>query len=134
MAQAEGASACPRPLVPFAPLLCIGAAGRVNLALVIHQDALSITVEIIELPAAGGPKQDDHGHQAENQHAGDETVDDFHGQRPQRSPGAGLRPSRNREWIRAELAITANELSGMETAAMSGVTRAAIANGTMTML
>jgi len=106
--------------------------GRFGGLLVIHQDTVRIALEVVELTAACGPEQDADRDQAEDQHARDQTVDDFHrdGGR-QDAPWDDPGRSRNRLWIRAELAITARELSGMDTAATRGVTSAAMANGTM---
>jgi C4-dicarboxylate transporter len=47
--------------------------------ILIHQDAMGIAVEIVELSRARGPEQYADGHQAKDQHAGDQTIDHFHG-------------------------------------------------------
>lgn len=96
--------------------------------LVVHEDALGVALQVVELAAAGSPEQDADGHQAEDEHAGNQSVDDFHRiwSGPQSIAGR-----RNRLRIRAELPITASEDSGMDTAASKGVTKAAMASGTM---
>lgn len=98
---------------------------------VVHQDAMGIPVKVIELATAGGPEQDHYRHQAKDEHSGNQAVDDFHGAWTAQLGSRRQRSARNRPWIRAELPITARELSGMEIAATSGVTRAAMASGTM---
>jgi hypothetical protein len=46
--------------------------------IVIHQDALPVAIEIFELPAARCPEQYDDGNQPQNDHPGNESIDDFH--------------------------------------------------------
>lgn len=45
----------------------------------VHQDAVRVPVQIIVLAAAGCPEQHADGDQSEDEHAGNEAVDDFHG-------------------------------------------------------
>jgi hypothetical protein len=67
--------------LPFAwrrSILWIWPMRRIGGAIVIHQDAMRIAVQVVELAAARGPEQDAHRNQAEDQHAWNETIDDFH--------------------------------------------------------
>lgn len=95
----------------------------------VHEDTMGIALEVVELAAAGGPEKDADGGESKDQHAGYEAVDDFHG--ISGNGFQGLAESRNRVRMRAELPMTASELSGMDTAATSGVTKAAMARGTI---
>jgi len=93
---------------------------------------MGISLQVVELTAAGGPEQDTDGDESEDQHSRNEAIDDFH-----RTGGKGIQlllGALNRVRMRAEFPITARELRGMDTAATRGVTRAAMARGTMTRL
>jgi hypothetical protein len=112
-------------------LVRIRNATRIGIGVVIHEDAMAISLQVVELTAAAGPEQDADGDESEKEHSGDQTVDHFHKQVAESQPRSD---APNRPRIRAELPMTARELTGIDTAATSGVTKAAIANGTMTTL
>lgn len=90
---------------------------------------MRISLQVIELPAASGPEQNPDRDKPEKDHAGDKAVDNFHGIEIVETQL--LLEGRNRVRIRAELPMTASELRGMDTAATRGVTKAAMAKGTM---
>ena len=110
-------------------LVRIRYAPGVRLDVVIHEYPLGISVQVVELPAAGGPEQDSDRDQPEDDHSGNKAVDDFH--EIEINETQLLFDARNRVRIRAEFPMTASELRGMDTAATKGVTKAAMAKGTM---
>lgn len=111
--------------------LGIGHPARVHLVF-IEQDAPAVAVQIVELPASRGPEKDRDRGESEHQHPRNQAIDDFQDVPPSNSTArAETAQALNMARIRAELPITASELSGMDTAATRGVTTAAIASGTM---
>ena len=115
----------------FSDLLLVGIrkAPRVRFGVIVHENTVGVSLQIVELPATRRPEQEADGNESEKEHTWDETVDDFH---EIRSTGYQLLSCpRNKVRIRAELPITARELRGIERAATRGVIREAIASGTM---
>jgi len=113
--------------------------------ILVEQNPVGLAFHILELATAGGPEEDPHRHQAEQDHARQQPVNHIHccnldrdarGQSSAAVPwlSRAQRTPRNRVRIRAALPMTASELTGMETAASSGVMNAMTASGTMMML
>ena len=53
-------------------------AARLIEFILVHQDPLPVAIEIIKLPAPGGPEQDSDGGDPQNQHARYQTIDHVH--------------------------------------------------------
>lgn len=120
----------------------------------VHQNAVAVTFQIVVLPMPDGPNENTDQYESEEYHAGDQCVDYFHRFLPQcdftiggpssfrstntrgrRKEGMHESPSEadhlNNVRIRAALPITNKELMGMEIAATNGVITAIIASGTI---
>jgi len=101
----------------------------VGVGVIVHEDPVCVPVQIVELSVAGGPEQHSDRDQPEDDHSGNKAVDDFH--EIEINETQLLFDARNKVRIRAEFPMMASELRGMETAATKGVTKAAMAKGTM---
>ena len=98
--------------------------------ILIHQNSIRLTLEILELSTLRRPEKHPDAQQAKDNHSRDQTVDYIHSVLLC-SVRNTLRCYLNRVLIRAALPITSSELTGIETAATNGVTNAIIASGTM---
>ncbi len=95
------------------------------IVIIIHENTVAISFEIFILSPLDCPDEYAYEHQAKEDHAGDETVDDFHYFAFSRL---------NRVRMRAAFPMTSRELMGMEIAAINGVIMADMAKGTMMIL
>lgn len=76
----SGYSVCVRPVQSWSFLALVGFIFLLSGGLVfIHEDAVAVTFEILVLTAPDGPDQYGDEDQSEEDHAGDEAVDDVHG-------------------------------------------------------